>query len=111
MGHLRDDIYPMYNRDQSVEILAVSIGEHPTTVQNWLNNNPMPFPVLVDQSYEVYQLFTNSGFPYNVMLDGDYTLHHSTGGFNQSQMIGWIDEILEEAPAAATNWSELRSLY
>ncbi len=112
MGHLRDVVFPMYQeRDSSVRFLAVSIYESPGAVQNWLDNNPMPFDVVLDQYGDVYPLFATGGFPFNAIIDDEFILRHKSIGYNAEMLTDWLDLLLDEAPATESSWSELRSIY
>jgi peroxiredoxin len=37
-------------KDKGLVVLAVSIREHPDTVEAWVNKVSLPFPVLLDES-------------------------------------------------------------
>jgi len=110
MVHLRDDIWAN-NRGGELQIIAISVGESAATVQAWLDSNPMPFPVLVDQDYEVFSLFTNGGVPFNSVIDAEHQLRFRGTGFSASALQYWIDAIFEEAPADASSWSNIKALY
>ncbi len=112
MVHLRDSVFPMYQeRESSVYFLAISIYESPAAVQAWLDDNPMPFDVAVDQFGDVYPLFATGGFPFNAIIDDDLVLRYHSIGYNAEVLTGWLDTLLDEAPAAPTSWTELKSLY
>lgn len=110
MVHLRDNIWQDY-RDVELQIVAVSVAESPAVVADWLEDNPMPFTILMDEFYEVTPLFTGGGVPFNTVLDGDPTLRFRGTGYSPDALTYWIDAILEESPAMASSWSELRSIY
>ncbi len=95
----------------NLEIIAISIYEPPGAVEAWHDTNPMPFPVLVDQYGEVYSQFASGPFPFNVVIDGDHVLRYHAPYYNLSEITGWIDTILDEAPATESTWSELRTIY
>lgn len=54
---------------RNVQFLAVNIGESPETVRRYVENEPFPYPVLLDQQEELmgrYQIF---GLPTLMVID------------------------------------------
>lgn len=52
-----------------IPILAVALDDDPEAVLTWLAERALPFPVVMDPSGPIADLFSSLGTPYTILLD------------------------------------------
>jgi len=63
-------VYNSWSRD-NLEILAVSVGEHASFVQSFVERRGLTFPALLDSDEAVSQLYQISSLPTTFFIDAD----------------------------------------
>lgn len=77
-------------------VLAVSSEEQPATVSAFLNQNPLPFPILVDQTGDISRQYRVAGLPTTFFISPDGTvLEQNRGAFlTPAQLQPYVDRLL-----------------
>lgn len=72
-----DQLHEQYPADQ-VQFLAINMGEDETTVRNFVQKTPFPYPVLMDPQQTLSQPYEIYGLPTVMIVDrqGQVTYHH-----------------------------------
>lgn len=76
------DIEKLYQetKESNLVILAVNVGEDKKTVQDFIEKNSYNFPVLLDVSGEVSQLYQVTGIPTSYFIDSEGYLDDGVSG-------------------------------
>ena len=85
-------------REQGLVILAVNVGESSSTVQSFIEDNGLFFPVLLDKSKKVTRDYNISGIPTTFFIDKNGIMIDSAiGTFKSKEEIDWrlVNTILE----------------
>ncbi|WP_307892423.1 thiol-disulfide oxidoreductase ResA [Bacillus swezeyi] len=90
-------IQKAYNqyKDKGFEVVAVNIQEPDLTVESFLKNNNITFPVILDKSGEVYNLWDVGRIPVSFFISSDGIIKRKyEGEMSQEQLDQWIKETL-----------------
>lgn len=81
---------------QQLTVLGVSSEEQPATVTAFLGQNPLPFPILVDQTGDISRQYRVEGLPTTFFIGPDGTvLEQNRGAFlTPAQLQPYVDRLL-----------------
>ncbi|MDZ7774048.1 MAG: TlpA disulfide reductase family protein [Balneolaceae bacterium] len=65
-------------------IVAISVSEEPQTVKTYLNQNPVPFTILLDEDGSVSQRYRVQALPTSFLVDSTGQVLQTGVGFQQS---------------------------
>jgi peroxiredoxin len=88
------EVYPDY-RDRGFEILSIDVEEAPEDVQAFVEEDPFPYPVLLDAEGKVSGQYAVMGLPTVVLLDrqGNVAFSH-TGIVGERELRQLIEDAL-----------------
>ena len=97
MPQIEANIWQTYQK-QDVIVIGVDLQEELGRVKLFQINNNLSFLIGIDKSGEVFQSFASeaNAIPYNVIIDQNMKIRYSRPGYNQTEMITVIDELLAE---------------
>ena len=89
------EIHEEYS-DKGLILLAINIGESPTTVENFLQNNNLALPVLLDVGGVVAQQYSILRVPTTFFIDGDGVIQEKRIGpfINAAQIEEQLSKIM-----------------
>ncbi len=89
------EAYARY-RDQGVQFVGINVKEGRAPVENYLAQEGMTYPVVLDQSGATAQAYQVRGFPTTYFLDaaGRVVARH-VGQLSPEQVTGYLDRLLE----------------
>lgn len=90
------DIEKLYQeaKDSDLVILAVNVGEDKKTVQKFIDDNKYSFPVLLDTTGEVSQLYQVSGIPTTYFINsGGFLADGANGSIPYEAMRESVDNL------------------
>ena len=93
-------IWQVYQVEDMV-ILGVNVAEEFDVVENFVETFGITFPVLLDETGEVYFTYTNSGlspFPLDYVIDQDGVIRYIATEYNPEDIIQVVEELLGLAP-------------
>lgn len=79
MGKLYEEHSP-----EGFGIVAISVSEKPETVKTYLNQNPVPFTILLDEDGSVSQSYGVQALPTSFLVDSTGRVLQTGVGFQQS---------------------------
>ncbi|RHW36053.1 thiol-disulfide oxidoreductase ResA [Neobacillus notoginsengisoli] len=91
------DIQEAYNqyKDQNFEIIGVGFQESEISINNFIQNYHLSFPVVIDKSGEVINAYSVRFVPTSVFIDSEGTIKRTyEGQMSRDQLDQWIKEIL-----------------
>ncbi|MDZ7757111.1 TlpA disulfide reductase family protein [Rhodohalobacter sp.] len=76
----------LYNEfaEQGLAIVAVNVNENKETIQNYLDQYPVPFTVLRDSSGEITQSYNVEALPTSLLVDSTGAVQRITVGFSRA---------------------------
>lgn len=77
------DIYNQYS-DRGFDIVAVSVGEDSATVQGYLNENPVPFTIVLDTNRAITRRFNVEALPTSFLVDSTGNIIRTGTGVQES---------------------------
>ena len=80
-----------------VQFLAINVGETPETVQRYVENDPFPYPVLLDQSEQLMSRYQLLGLPTLMVIDKEGAVSFVRTGVTDN---GTLRRELEKAGAS-----------
>ena len=86
-------IWETYNSEGLV-VLAIGNGVDQTGCQQWIATYNLTHPVLADPTRLVYPYYGDGFVPYNAIIDGNGILRYTTSGFDQTQVVNTIEDLL-----------------
>ena len=97
MPRLEANIWRVY-RDRNLAVLGIDLQEDIGAVKLFAVNNGLTFPLAIDQSGAAFRAYAGgdavTNVPFNVIIDRDQQIRYSRAGYNESQMIQMIEELL-----------------
>lgn len=92
MPHM-EEIYKEY-KEQNLEIIAVNIRENQDKVNEFMNENGLTFPVLLDLDGKVSDQYNIASIPTSYFINSDGVLSDMVkGGLSLEQMKQYIDKL------------------
>lgn len=76
-------VYKAY-KDDGFSIVAVNVGEDSVTVKNYLDNNPVPFTIVLDQDERVSEAYNVEALPTSFLIDSTGSVQRSGVGIQSS---------------------------
>jgi len=92
---LTEYIYQNYIDQPVVVIAAGSDWNQPYSCESWATTFGLTYPILDDVT-NIYGLFGTGYIPHNIVISGDGQVLYSDSGFNQSAIINFINQGLED---------------
>lgn len=80
---MMSELYNEY-KDKGLGVVAVNLGEKPVTVQNYLNENPVPFPVLIDSMRTQSEPINITIVPTSLLVDRSGMIIHISEGIPET---------------------------
>jgi alkyl hydroperoxide reductase subunit AhpC len=77
------DIYNQYS-DRGFDIVAVSVGEDSATVQGYINENPVPFTIVLDTNRAITRRFNVEALPTSFLVDSTGNIIRTGTGVQES---------------------------
>ncbi|MGK7371721.1 MAG: TlpA disulfide reductase family protein, partial [Candidatus Halalkalibacterium sp. M3_1C_030] len=77
------DLYKEYS-DKGLAIVAVNVNESKSTIQNYLDEYPVPFMVLRDSTGVITQSYNVEALPTSFLVDSTGVVQRVSVGFNRS---------------------------
>jgi peroxiredoxin len=88
--------YHQYH-SRKVEILGVNVGDAPGTVPSFVQKNQMVFPILIDKSNSINELYQVSGFPTTFIIDRQGKIRDIiVGATNLETLAAKVEGVLKE---------------
>ncbi|CAB1275104.1 TlpA family protein disulfide reductase [Candidatus Nitrosacidococcus tergens] len=72
--------------EQGLHILAVNVDEHLEDAQQFLNQMPVDFKVMIDPQQQCAKAFALKGMPSSFIIDRSGTIYHTHLGFMSSDI-------------------------
>lgn len=77
-------------------VVSVNCGESAETIASFLENNEYPCPVVIDEAYEVCNLYPTDGIPYTVVIAPSGKIGHiMAGGADADTMYAYYSTIID----------------
>ncbi len=108
---LETSVWQIYDNN-NVAVITVNLNESLSTVNSYINNHNLTFPVLVN-GLNLYWEYGNGYVPYNVVIDQGGYITYTTSGWNSSAILSQIDGLITsvEETGAVTNSFRLMQNY
>jgi thiol-disulfide isomerase/thioredoxin len=90
-------IYPW---GEQVVFLKINRGEEPTKVQEFVNQYPSDWKVLVDKDEKIYRSFFDRGVPAFVIINSSGELSYKTTGWGSSVYNDLLSELKKLVPTS-----------
>ena len=88
-------LYDEY-QDQNLQVVAVSTGESRYTVQNFCDENEIPFTVLVDTTSNISRTYNARSIPRSFFISEEGTIEIDHVGYMSEEVLrGYIEQMLE----------------
>ena len=85
---MMSDIYDEYS-NKGLAIVAVNVNENKRTIQNYLDQYPVPFTVLRDSTGEITQSYNVEALPTSLLVDSAGVVQRITIGYSKA----WKNQI------------------
>ena len=86
------EYYRRYKSD--FVVLAVNIDESKNTVQSFVDEYQLDFPVLLDQGGKVTDAYRVRGFPTSIFIDRDGNIRYQhIGALSEESLIGYLEDL------------------
>jgi thiol-disulfide isomerase/thioredoxin len=86
------EYYRRYNPD--FVVLAVNIDESRDTVQSFVDEYQLEFPVLLDKGGKVTDSYHVRGFPTSIFVDRDGNIRYQhIGGLSEEVLVGYLEDL------------------
>jgi len=86
-------------RDDSLEILAINLGEKSEDINEFLKKHPVNFPILLDPEQKIPKQWNVFAFPTSYLLDKDGVIRFSVAGgvdWASKEITEKVNQLLEE---------------
>ena len=93
MPMLEANIWHQY-RDRGVAVLGVDLQEDIGLVKLFAVNTNLTFPLVIDETGDVFRDYAGGAVPFNVIIDKNQRVRYSQAGYDEQTMISIIDELL-----------------
>jgi len=80
---MMSDIYDEYS-NKGLAIVAVNVNENKRTIQNYLDQYPVPFTVLRDSTGEITQSYNVEALPTSLLVDSAGVVQRITIGYSKA---------------------------
>ena len=81
---------------RSIRIVAINLGEAPTTVAKWVQELSLSFDVLIDPSQSAAASFRVRGLPTTVLLDSSLRIRRIIfGAFNRDELLREVKQVAD----------------
>jgi peroxiredoxin len=110
---LQNDIWEVY-QSEGVSVISINIQEPQSLVQDWAQAQGVDYHIWLAPDYTLFQQFPSAaGLPYNAVIDRAMVLRFFQVGFDQAQLVDWIETILDEDAVAAegSTWSGVKATF
>jgi len=84
-------------KDKGVMVLAVSSGEDPATVKQFVERHGLTFPVLIDQDGEFARTVGGNSIPRLMILNQERRIAHLKVGYYAPEFDGTVEQVKELA--------------
>ena len=88
---LTENIWQVYQGQPVVVIAAGDDWHQPYSCEDWASTFGLSYPILDDDSGDIYGLFGNGYIPHNVIIDHQGIVLYSQSGFSQGAIINTIN--------------------
>lgn len=94
MPSLEANIWRIY-RDREVVVLGIDLQEDVGLVKLFAVNIGLTFPLVIDQTGDIFRAYAGGSVPYNVVIDQDQRIRYAQSGYDEQVIIGLIENLLK----------------